>query len=137
MAHGHDHDGHDHEHDHAHGGHSHARGHGHHHHHHAPADFGRAFAIGIALNGAYVIGEAVYGIFANSLSLLADAGHNAGDVVSLAMAWLAAWLSRRANPDVRPDPHSIPANPTWRSSPDTKTGARSVCPRIIPALLSI
>ena len=99
MAHGHDHDGHDHhdhEHDHAHGGHSHARGHGHHHHHHAPADFGRAFAIGIALNGAYVIGEAVYGIFANSLSLLADAGHNAGDVVSLAMAWLAAWLSRRA-----------------------------------------
>src|SRR5215472_16808819 len=65
-------------------------------HDHRRIDFGRAFAIGIALNGAYVIGEAVYGLLANSLSLLADAGHNAGDVVSLALAWLAAWLSRRA-----------------------------------------
>ena len=72
-------------------------GHGHGHHHHAPgADFGRAFAIGIALNGAYVIGEAIYGFLANSLALLADAGHNAGDVVSLALAWLAATLARRA-----------------------------------------
>ena len=86
---GHDHAGHDH-------GHAHA-GHGHHHgHSHAPTDFGRAFAIGIALNGVYVVGEAVYGIYANSLALLADAGHNAGDVVSLALAWLAAWLSGRA-----------------------------------------
>jgi cobalt-zinc-cadmium efflux system protein len=76
-------------------GHTHGHAHGHHH-HHAPADFGRAFAIGIALNGAYVIGEAVYGFYANSLALLADAGHNAGDVVSLALAWLAATLARRA-----------------------------------------
>jgi cobalt-zinc-cadmium efflux system protein len=80
-----------HAHDHSHHGHA----HGHHHHHHG-ADFGRAFAIGIALNGAYVIGEAVYGFFANSLALLADAGHNAGDVVSLGLAWLAATLARRA-----------------------------------------
>ena len=36
----------------------------------SPADFGRAFAIGIALNGAYVVGEAVYGFLANSLALL-------------------------------------------------------------------
>jgi cobalt-zinc-cadmium efflux system protein len=95
MSHHHHHD-HDHDHDHGahtHGGHT----HGHHHgHSHAPADFGRAFAIGIALNGAYVIGEAAYGFFANSLALLADAGHNAGDVVSLGLAWLAAWLSKRA-----------------------------------------
>ena len=71
--------------------------HGHHHpHSHAAADFGRAFAIGIALNAAYVVGEAVYGVLANSLALLADAGHNAGDVVSLGLAWLAAALSRRA-----------------------------------------
>jgi len=84
-----------HSHDHHHDDHD-----GHHHHHHAhshaPADFGRAFAIGIALNGAYVVGEAVYGVLANSLALLADAGHNAGDVVSLGLAWLAAWLSKRA-----------------------------------------
>jgi cobalt-zinc-cadmium efflux system protein len=85
MSHHHHHD----DHDHSHRGHSHG-------HSHAPADFGRAFAIGIALNGAYVVAEAAYGIFANSLALLADAGHNAGDVVSLGLAWLAAWLSKRA-----------------------------------------
>jgi cobalt-zinc-cadmium efflux system protein len=79
---------------HAHHGHEHDRpGHGH---HHAPASFGRAFAIGIALNGAYVVVEAIYGVLANSLALLADAGHNFGDVLSLGVAWLAAWLARRA-----------------------------------------
>ncbi len=66
-----------------------------HHYHHAPASFGRAFAIGIALNIAYVAAEAVYGLLANSLALLADAGHNFGDVLSLAVAWLAATLARK------------------------------------------
>ena len=91
-----DHGSHEHDHDHGHAGHSHAHGH----HHHAPADFGRAFAIGIALNSAYVVGEAAWGFYANSLALLADAGHNAGDVVSLALAWLAATLAKRA-PSIR------------------------------------
>ncbi|HZZ88786.1 MAG TPA: cation diffusion facilitator family transporter [Caulobacteraceae bacterium] len=81
MSHDHSH------HDHDHGGH----GHG-----HAPASFGAAFAVGIVINTAYVVGEAIYGVAANSLALLADAGHNFGDVLALGLAWLAAWLGRRA-----------------------------------------
>ena len=91
MSHAHDHHP-----DHA--GHDHA-GHGHHGHHghgHGAADFTRAFAVGVTLNAIYVVVEAVFGVMANSLALLADAGHNFGDVLSLALAWLAAWLSRKA-----------------------------------------
>jgi len=98
MAHDHD-DHHDHDHDHGHDHHqfhSHGAGLDHGHHHHVPTDFGRAFAIGIALNIGYVVGEAVYGFLANSLALLADAGHNAGDVAALGLAWLAAVLAKRA-----------------------------------------
>ena len=84
------HHDHDHSHGHDHGAHSHGHGHV-----HAPASFGRAFAIGITLNVAYVVGEIVYGLFAHSLALLADAGHNAGDVLGLAAAWLASSLGRR------------------------------------------
>ena len=79
----HDHHGHDHRHDAGHG-HSHGHGHGH---HHAPADFGRAFAIGIALNVGFVVVEAGFGFVANSVALLADAGHNLSDVLGLAIAW--------------------------------------------------
>lgn len=64
-------------------------------HQHTPANFGKAFAIGIALNLAYVVGEAFYGVVAHSLALLADAGHNFGDVLGLAGAWLASILARR------------------------------------------
>lgn len=87
-------DGHDHHHDHDH----HDHGHGHHH-NHAPANFGTAFAVGIALNTAYVVAEAIYGFLANSVALIADAGHNLGDVLGLAVAWLAMWLARRAPND--------------------------------------
>jgi len=62
---------------------------------HVPANFGRAFAIGIGLNTAFVLIEAAYGIAANSMALLADAGHNLSDVLGLVVAWAAAWLSRR------------------------------------------
>jgi cobalt-zinc-cadmium efflux system protein len=79
-------------HNHAHGGHHHGHGHGHGHH---PADFGRAFAVGIALNLAFVGVETFYGFAANSMALLADAGHNLSDVLSLATAWAAAILSKR------------------------------------------
>ena len=72
---------------------------GHHHHHdgphHGPADFGRAFAIGIALNSLFVVAEATTGILFDSMALLADAGHNFSDVVGLAVAWVGAGLSKR------------------------------------------
>lgn len=68
-------------------------------HGHTPAppglDYGRAFAVGIGLNLAYVAGEAAIGVVSGSLALLADAGHNLGDVLGLALSWGAAFLSRR------------------------------------------
>jgi cobalt-zinc-cadmium efflux system protein len=69
--------------------------HAHHVHGHGSPNYGRAFAIGIAVNLAYLGGEAVAGIVSGSLALLADAGHNLGDVLSLSLSWGAAVLSRR------------------------------------------
>ena len=90
------HDNHDHDHDHGHG-HEHGRSGGTSasSHSHAPKDFGLAFAIGISLNLGFVAVEAVYGFLAHSMALLADAGHNLGDVFGLVMAWVAATLARR------------------------------------------
>jgi cobalt-zinc-cadmium efflux system protein len=86
-SHGHPHGGHEHaDHDRLHGGHG--RSHG-------PPDFGRAFAFGIALNLLFVGIEAFYGWLSNSLSLLADAGHNLSDVLGLLLAWIATILARR------------------------------------------
>jgi cobalt-zinc-cadmium efflux system protein len=61
-----------------------------------PDDLGRAFLVGIALNLAFVVIEAVFGVVAHSTALLADAAHNLSDVLGLAMAWGAATLARRA-----------------------------------------
>ncbi|WP_068876553.1 cation diffusion facilitator family transporter [Phenylobacterium sp. CCH9-H3] len=96
MATAHDH--HDHAHDHDHHGHDHGHGHGHGggHHHHAPANMGRAFAIGVILNTAFVAAEVAAGLWTGSLALLADAGHNLSDVLSLLLAWGATVLARRA-----------------------------------------
>lgn len=69
--------------------------HGHHHGHGQALDFGRAFAIGTALNFGFSLFEAGWGFFADSLSLVADAGHNMSDVVGLALAWGASHLARR------------------------------------------
>ena len=76
---------------------AHYHGHVHLHGHHPAgrADYGRAFALGIVLNLAYVIAEATFGALSGSLALLADAGHNLGDVLGLALSWGAAMLSRR------------------------------------------
>jgi len=83
---------HDHGHSHDHGAHV----HGVHAHGHAPQNFGKAFATGIALNLGFVVIEAAYGLMSNSVALLADAGHNLGDVLGLGVAWLASILALRA-----------------------------------------
>jgi len=79
-------EGHPHSHDHAHA----------HAHPHAPASFGTAFAIGITLNVGFVVAEVVFGFLANSMSLLADAGHNLSDVLGLVLAWAAATMAKKA-----------------------------------------
>lgn len=87
--------GHDHGHDHGH-----KQGHGHAHAHAAPADFNTAFAVGIALNLAFVAVEAGFGWKVNSLALMADAGHNLSDVAGLVLAWGGA-LAGKLRPDAR------------------------------------
>ncbi|MDP2694702.1 MAG: cation diffusion facilitator family transporter [Gallionella sp.] len=57
-------------------------------------DYGRAFAIGIALNVLFVLVEAFYGWLTDSLALLSDAGHNLSDVLGLLMAWGGFYLAR-------------------------------------------
>jgi cobalt-zinc-cadmium efflux system protein len=59
-------------------------------------DFGRAFAVGVLLNSGFIVAEVIFGLLSHSLSLLADAGHNLGDVMGLLMAWAASNLARRS-----------------------------------------
>jgi cobalt-zinc-cadmium efflux system protein len=73
-------------------------GHEHHHHRHqaeAAAGMGAVFAFGVALNLGFVLVEAAFGVIGHSVALIADAGHNLGDVLGLAIAWGAAALARR------------------------------------------
>ena len=58
-------------------------------------NYGRAFAIGVVLNAGFVVIEAVFGVLANSLALLADAGHNLSDVLGLLLAWGGSVLAQR------------------------------------------
>jgi cobalt-zinc-cadmium efflux system protein len=105
MAHDHDHrheHGDHHDHDHHDGGHAHghAAGHAHDHRHghghaHAPSDFGGRFLLAAALNAAFIAVEVIFGFRANSLALLADAGHNFSDAIGLIMAWAAWWLGKK------------------------------------------
>jgi len=86
MADQHSHPPHDHHHGHHHG-------HGHHHHH--QGGHGTAFAIAVALNAGFVVIEAAASFWSGSTALLADAGHNLGDVLSLLLAWGANILAAR------------------------------------------
>lgn len=76
---------------------------GHHHHDHAPGGggHGSAFAIGVLLNSAFVLVEAIFGLWSNSMALVADAAHNLSDVLSLLIAWGAATMA------------ALPANPRF------------------------
>lgn len=73
-----------------HSGHSHDHAHS-----HAPESFDRAFAIGIVLNTGFVMVEAGAGFWYGSMALVADAGHNLSDVLSLLIAWAASAAARR------------------------------------------
>ncbi len=91
TGHSHDDTGHGHNHSHGHG-HAHTHSHGH---SHAPASYGRAFAIGVVLNTLFVVVEAAYGLLSGSMALVADAGHNLSDVLSLLIAWGASVMAAR------------------------------------------
>ena len=101
SEHKHDHHDHDHAHDHGHAHHHGHHGHSHHGHshhgqgHHAPSGFGGRFLLAAALNAAFIAVEVVFGLRANSLALLADAGHNFSDAIGLIMAWVAWWLGKK------------------------------------------
>jgi cobalt-zinc-cadmium efflux system protein len=78
-----------HQHSHHHHDHSHAG------HHHAPANYNRAFVVGLILNGGFVLTEFTFGLQAHSVALIADAGHNLSDVLGLLLAWIASLLAHR------------------------------------------
>ena len=106
ASHDHDRAHHDHDHDHDQDQDHDRGGHGHDHapvlgggHQHGPARHDRAFAIGIAVNIAFAAVEAIVGWRVDSLALMADAGHNLGDVLGLVMAWAGAFAGRIAPDD--------------------------------------
>lgn len=74
---------------------------GHSHSHSHATNYNRAFAIGVLLNVAFVAVEVVYGLLADSLALLADAGHNLSDVFALLIAWGATFLAGKKPTDKR------------------------------------
>jgi len=79
-----------HSHSHTHDHHSH--GHSHHSVPHGPEAYNLSFAIAVILNLVYTLAQVFYALYANSMGLLADAGHNFGDVLGLIFAWGASWL---------------------------------------------
>ena len=101
-----EHHDHDHDHDHEHGqgapgeAHDHAPAHSHRHSHghaHGAAaqEVNIRMGIAVALNLLFVVIEGCFGFLSNSVALIADAGHNLGDVLGLVCAWTAMYLARR------------------------------------------
>jgi cobalt-zinc-cadmium efflux system protein len=73
--------------------------HSHHRHGHGPAAsdsrLDSRFSVGIGLNVAFVVSEAVFGVIADSMALLTDAAHNLFDVLGLLLACWAMRLARK------------------------------------------
>jgi len=86
------------DHDHSHDDHDHSH-HRHGHSHALPDKINNAFIIAITANLVFTILQFVYSYLANSTSLLADAGHNFGDVLGLAFAWIANLLLKKKSSD--------------------------------------
>ncbi|HYW11357.1 MAG TPA: cation diffusion facilitator family transporter [Longimicrobium sp.] len=72
---------------------------GHHHHGHShghgAAANRRRLTWTLALAAVYMVAELVGGLMANSLALLADAGHMLSDVGALALALFAMWMAQK------------------------------------------
>lgn len=75
--------------------HTHDSAHTHHGHHHGEVTYNNAFLIAIIANGLFVVLQIIFAYLSNSTSLLADAFHNLGDVLSLILAWVATGLMKR------------------------------------------
>src|SRR4051812_26674846 len=77
---------------------SHAHDHGSHSHSHSHSHGegpGRQLAIALSITIVLLLGEAIGGWVANSLALLADAGHVLTDGAALALALFVTWLARQ------------------------------------------
>lgn len=68
---------------------------GHNHTHQHNSNIGNSFKLGIILNIIFIIIELTVGFVANSMALVADAGHNLSDVLALAFSWIAIIVSQR------------------------------------------
>ncbi|HEY7861041.1 MAG TPA: cation diffusion facilitator family transporter [Gemmatimonadaceae bacterium] len=82
---------HSHSHAHSHAGHDHSHG-GHGHVHTSSVS---RLRIALAITAVILVAEAVGGYAANSLALIADAGHMLTDVAALALSLFVAWFSQR------------------------------------------
>lgn len=72
--------------------------HHHDHHHHVIGPMNASFAVAVGANLSFTLVEALLAFKADSVGLLADAGHNLSDVLGLVLAWAASYLvTKRAS----------------------------------------
>src|SRR5215216_287322 len=69
--------------------------HAHHSHHHVPTGNSRRLGVALGLILAFMVGEVVAGVLADSLALLSDAAHMLTDAGAIALALVAARLAAK------------------------------------------